>query len=65
MTPLARLTESLRAACALVVGVSQVAADDPSTITVQYNGDPSAEQRQAVAAVLAAFDWSDDAQAAW
>lgn len=56
---LARLIETL-SAVAPVVGVSGTA--EPR---IDYNPGPTTEQRAAAEAALAAFDWSDSAQAAW
>lgn len=58
-TKLDRLLESL-AAVAPVVGVSGTV-----DTRIDYAPEPTTEQRAAAEAALAAFDWSDDAQAAW
>lgn len=56
---LARLLETL-SAVSPVVGVSGTTAT-----RIDYNPEPTTEQRAAAEAALAAFDWSDEAQAAW
>ncbi len=56
---LERLTEAI-AAVAPVVGVSGTVGT-----RIDYAAEATAEQRAAAEAALAAFDWSDAAQAAW
>lgn len=56
---LERLTEAI-AAVAPVVGVSGTV-----DTRIDYAAEATAEQRAAAEAALAAFDWSDTAQAAW
>ena len=56
---LERLTETLDAV-APVVGVSGTAGT-----RIDYASEATTEQRAAAESALAAFDWSDEAQAAW
>ena len=56
---LARLLETL-SAVSPVVGVSGTTAT-----RIDYDPEPTTEQRAAAESALAAFDWSDEAQAAW
>lgn len=59
MDVLARLTESVLAVCP-IYGVQRT---DP--VTVDFATEATQEQRSAAQAVVDAFDWSSQAQAAW
>ncbi len=55
----ARLEEAVKPVCP-VIGVQMT-----SPVTVDFAAEATAEQRAAAQAVVDAFDWSSDAQAAW
>jgi hypothetical protein len=61
---LARLHAAV-AAVAPVLGVSCAAFGDGSAVRVDHDPGGTDAQRQAAADAVAAFDWSDAAQAAW
>lgn len=60
----ARLDAAVRNACP-ILGVSVGTPSDYATVRVDYAPEATAEQRAAADAAVAAFDWSDAAQAAW
>jgi hypothetical protein len=72
MTVLDRLHSSIIAVCP-IDGVSlaagkNLATNPPATaadVTVQYDPSATSDQQQAAESVLASFDWSTAAQAAW
>lgn len=59
-----RLTIILSAACP-ILGVSIGTPGDNATVRIDYAPSATQAQRDAAAAALAAFDWSDVAQVAW
>jgi len=61
---MSRIHAAVSAACP-IVGVSVGTPGDSATVRVDYAPGSTAEQRDAADAVVAAFDWSDAAQAVW
>ncbi len=59
-----RLTATIRVVCP-VLGVSVGTPGDSGTVRIDYAPEATAPQRQAAVNALAAFDWSEQAQAAW
>jgi len=60
-----RLHAAISSACPGVVGVSVGTAGDPATVRVDFPADATDARKSAALAALAAFDWSDAADAAW
>lgn len=52
-------------AAAPVLGVSVGTLGESSTVRIDFRPEATAEQRAAAQAVVNAFDWSPEAQAAW
>lgn len=59
MDKLVRLAEAISAVCP-IYGVQAT-----SPVTIDYALDATTEQQEAAAAVLAAFDWTNEAHATW
>ena len=59
------MLERLHAAVAAVAPIFGVAIISPGVGRVDVRPEATAPERAAAAAALAAFDWSDGAQAAW
>lgn len=59
-----RLLSAIRPVCP-VLGVSVGTPGDSSTVRIDYDPSATSAQQAAAQAALAAFDWSDEAQAAW
>lgn len=57
--------ERLTAAIATVCPIHGIQGGTQATATLDHKAEATTEQRAAAAAALAAFDWSDSAQAAW
>ncbi len=53
------------AAAAPVLGVSVGTPGDPASVRIDFAPEATTAQRAAAQAVVAGFDWSDSAQAAW
>ena len=64
MNMIARLDVTIRAVCP-IAGVSVGTPGDSGSVRIDYAPEATAPQRQAAADALVAFDWSEQAQAAW
>lgn len=59
-----RLAEAVRAVCP-VDGLSVGTVGDSGTVRLDFRADATAEEREAGAAVVAGFDWSEQAHQIW
>lgn len=61
MSHIERLTEAVASVCP----IHGIQGGTQATAAIDYNPEATTEQRAAAQTALAAFDWSDAAQAAW
>jgi hypothetical protein len=61
---LARIYQSVSAVCP-ILGLSVGAPGEPSSVRIDFHDEATEEQRTVAQSIVAAFDWSMQAQASW